>query len=62
MREQSSIEFYRDAAARFQLHAEIEPWPNLRAQYRQLAALYLAHAAVLERLRSEKEAARRRAA
>ncbi|MBV9015026.1 MAG: hypothetical protein JO213_01195 [Alphaproteobacteria bacterium] len=47
MREQTAIEFCRDAAARFQLLADIEPWPSLRKQYSDSAAQYRAQAVAL---------------
>ena len=31
---------HREAAARFRLLADIEPWPNLRRRFRRLAAQY----------------------
>jgi len=31
---------HREAAARFRLLADIEPWPPLRQHFRQLAAHY----------------------
>ena len=31
-------EYHRDAASRFRLLADIEPWPNLHRHFRQLAA------------------------
>ena len=37
-RRAGSPEYHRDAAARFRLLADIEPWPNLHRHFRQLAA------------------------
>jgi hypothetical protein len=63
MREQTRIEFCRDAAARFQLLADIEPWPSLRQQYGDSAAQYRAEAAALLKERpSEEPGSRQRAA
>jgi hypothetical protein len=62
MREPISIEFCRDAASRFQLLADIEPWPHLRQQYDELAAQYRARAAALTAAQSERQTARQRAA
>ena len=63
MREQTPIEFCRDAASRYQLLADIEPWPSLRKQYGELAAQYRAEAAALRKEpQSEEPASRQRAA
>jgi hypothetical protein len=62
MREQTAIEFCREAAARFQLLADIEPWPSLRKQYGELAAQYRDRAAALTAAQSEQKAGRQRAA
>jgi hypothetical protein len=42
-------EYYHDAAERFRLLADIEPWPGLRRQFRRLAAQHEQWAADLER-------------
>jgi len=62
MRHRTPIEFCRDAASLYQLLADIEPWPKLREQYRQLAAEYRARAAELETPRSEIQVNGQRAA
>ena len=62
MRERRGIEFYQAAAARFQLHADIEPWPPLRKQYSDFAAQYRAQAALLKARQSEEPGSRQRAA
>lgn len=62
MRHRPAIEFYRDAAARFQLLADIEPWPDLRVRYRQLAAQYRARVALQLRLQGKEQPVRQHAA
>ena len=43
-----SPEYYRDAAERFRLLADIEPWPALRRHFRRNSAQYEQWAAELD--------------